>query len=220
MTEVILKILEIVGTVAFAVSGAFVAIKAKFDVFGVVVVGCTAAVGGGIIRDVLIGRTPPAIFSNIYILMIAAAVSIAVFIILYYKRNNFEKLDITTEKINNYFDAVGLAAFTVMGVEIAFLNNLSENVFLSITLGVLTGVGGGLLRDIFTENLPYILKKHIYAIASLLGAGVYYFLRLFIDSTLIPTIVGIVVIVTLRVLATIYRWSLPKITLRDKSDKK
>ncbi len=220
MTEIILKILEIIGTVAFAVSGAFVAIKAKFDIFGVVVVGSTTAVGGGMIRDVLIGRTPPLIFSNLYILAIAVVVSVIVFVISYFNSKNFEKFDFITEKINNYFDAVGLAAFTVMGVEIAFVNNLFDNVFLSLTLGVLTGVGGGLLRDIFTKNLPYIFKKHIYAIAALLGASIYYVLRLFVDNALIPMIAGIVVVVTLRVLATIYQWNLPKINLESEKKEK
>ncbi len=211
--ETVFKILEILGTVAFAISGALVAIKAKFDIFGVVVVGSVTAVGGGIIRDLLIGRTPPAIFDNLYIMAIACAVSIIVFIVAYILHNKFDEFDEKLEKINNYIDAVGLATFSIMGVEVAFATGNYQNVFLSITLGVLTGVGGGLLRDIFTENLPYIFKKHIYAIASIIGAVVYYLIRLNMGSTIIPSVVGIVIIVSLRVLATVYRWSLPKVNI-------
>ncbi len=214
-TEIIIKILEILGTVAFAVSGALVAIKAKFDAFGVIVVGCVTAVGGGITRDILIGRTPPAIFENIYILAIACGVSLIVFIISYVNKKKFLLMDEKIEKVNNYFDAVGLATFSVMGVEIAFVSGFSGNAFLAITLGLLTGVGGGLLRDIFTENLPYIFKKHIYAIASLAGVTAYYLIRLYVADTIIPTVVGFVIIIALRVLATIYRWNLPKVHLPE-----
>ena len=212
----VLKILEILGTIAFAVSGAFVAIKAGFDIFGVIVVGCVTAVGGGITRDILIGSTPPAIFSNGYILLIACVVSIIAFIIAYIKKDKFISINERIERVNNYFDAVGLAAFSVMGVEIAFIKGLSGNALLSIMLGVLSGVGGGLLRDIFTQNLPYIFKKHIYAIASILGASAYYLIRVNSKNTVIASIIGIVIIVSLRVLATVYRWSLPKVKLIDK----
>ncbi len=216
MTEIILKIIEIIGTIAFAVSGTLVAIKAKFDVFGVLVVGCITAVGGGITRDIIVGQTPPLIFSNLYILGIAALTSVTVFVIAYTKRKAFERVRERVEHVNNYFDAAGLAAFTVMGVELCFSTyEVCHNAFLTITLGVLTGVGGGLLRDIFTENTPYIFKKHIYALASILGASVYYVIRLYVDNTILPTIAGIIVVFLLRLLATKYRWSLPKIRLND-----
>lgn len=216
MQEIILKILEVVGTVSFAVSGTFVAIKAKFDAFGVIVVGCTVAVGGGIIRDVISGKFPPLIFSNLGILAVAAVASIAVFIIAYLNNDKFTFLDEKTEIINNYFDALGLATFTVMGVEFANVYSFFQNPFFSITLGVITGVGGGLLRDIFTENTPYIFKKHIYAVAAVFGALIYYLLRrfFFTHNTVIPTVIGIAVIVSLRVCATIFCWSLPKVKLQ------
>ena len=134
LPEIILFALEIIGTVAFAVSGAFVAIKARFDIFGVLVIGCITAVGGGITRDMLIGATPPAIFSKIYIVGIACLASLIVFIVAYIKRKKFDEIRERIEHINNIFDAIGLAAFTVMGTEIAFTNGISENVFLSIKL--------------------------------------------------------------------------------------
>ena len=216
ITEIILLVLEIIGTISFAVSGAFVAIKARFDIFGVLVIGCLTAVGGGITRDMLIGATPPAVFSRLYVIAIAVFTSVAVFIIAYMNRKKFDEFRGKIEYINNTFDAIGLAAFSVAGTEIAFSSALSDNAFLAITLGVLTGCGGGVLRDILTETQPYIFKKHVYAIASIVGAGIYYVLRLFSVNTLIPSLIGMSIIVLLRLLASKYKWSLPKIKLSEK----
>ena len=212
---IILQILEIIGTVAFAVSGAFVAIKARLDLFGVLFIGCITAVGGGIMRDILIGQTPPVIFSKLYILIIAACSALIVFVISYIYNQKFDELEKKTEHVNNFFDAIGLAAFSVMGTETAFVQGLSSNVFLAITLGVLTGVGGGVLRDILTSTTPYIFKKHVYAVASLLGASAYFILRVILDGTLIASAVGMLLILAVRMLATKYLWGLPKVHLQD-----
>ena len=212
---IILQILEIIGTVAFAVSGAFVAIKSKLDVFGVVFIGCVTAVGGGITRDLLIGQNPPAIFSNLYILLIAAITSVFVFVIARITHRQFvigyEKIEPT----QNVFDAFGLAAFTVMGTEIAFLHALQDNAVLAVLLGMLTGVGGGVIRDVLTSTTPYIFKKHIYALASIAGAVIYYVMRLFMADTLLPSVVAMLAVVVLRLLAAKYRWSLPKVHLEE-----
>ena len=209
-SEIILLILEIVGTVAFAVSGAFVAVKAKLDLFGVLFIGCITAVGGGITRDILIGQTPPAIFSNLYVLLIAAITSLTVFLIAYVMHRKFLVAYERIEPIQNIFDAFGLAAFSVMGTELAFVHGLQENAILAVLLGLLTGVGGGVLRDVMTSTTPYIFKKHIYAIASILGALIYYVMRLNMDDTLLPSVVAMVLVVCVRLLAAKYRWSLPK----------
>ena len=211
-------VLEIIGVVAFAVSGAFVAIKTKFDIFGVIVVGCITAVGGGITRDLIAGQTPPKIFENVYILGVAAFASILAFCLAYAKRKKFNAIKEKIEIFNNYFDAAGLATFTIMGVEYAFQYGLSDNIFLAITMGVLTGVGGGLLRDLFTETTPYIFTKHIYAIASILGASVFYVMRSFMPKSVLPSIVGIAIIFLLRVFATIFHWRLPKAHVDEKID--
>ena len=211
ITEIILLVLEIIGTIAFAVSGTFVAIKARFDIFGVLVIGCITAVGGGIMRDILIGITPPTIFAKLYIFGIAILATIVVFIVAYIKREKFDEIRERIEHINNIFDAIGLAAFTVMGTEIAFINEIENDVLLSVMLGVLTGVGGGILRDILTKNPPYIFKKHVYAVAALVGAILYYLIRVWINDTILPSIVAIVFIIGIRLLATKYRWDLPKI---------
>lgn len=211
-------VLEILGTIAFAVSGTFVAIKARFDVFGVLVIGCITAVGGGIMRDILIGETPPLIFTRLYIIGVAAAVSMVAFVIAYVKRASFDKISEKIEHVNNIFDAIGLAAFTAMGTELAFTDGVSGNVFLSITLGVLTGVGGGLLRDVLTGTSPYIFKKHVYAVATIFGAAIYYAIRVWTDSTVFPSIVAVLFIIVIRLLATKYRWNLPKIIIKEEKE--
>ena len=218
-TEVILFILEVVGTISFAVSGAFVAIKAKFDIFGVLVIGCITAVGGGIMRDILIGNLPPIIFSKVYLLLIACASALTVFLISYKQRKKFDGLRGKIEHINNVFDAIGLAAFTVMSTELAFTYGFEKNVFLSLVLGVLPAVGGGLLRDILTETPPYIFTKHVYAVAALGGSILYYVIRLFVENTIFPGVPALFFIIGIRMLATKYRWKLPKIQLEETEKK-
>lgn len=212
--ELIINILVIVGTVAAGISGAFVAIKAKLDLFGVVFVGCVTAVGGGILRDMMVGRTPPAIFSSLYLLLIAAVTSMVVFVVAYIASKRFELIRKKVEQVNNVFDAVGLAAFTVVGVDVAFTTGtVFHNPVLSVLLGLLTGVGGGIFRDILTATTPYIFKKHIYAIACLGGAILYYVLRYFTGNTLIAAIVCMSFVITIRMLATRFRWEVPKVHL-------
>ena len=216
-SEIIFLILEIVGTVAFAVSGAFAAIKAKLDIFGVLFIGCITAVGGGITRDLLIGETPPRIFKveNLYILAIAAVSALVVFVAAYLSRKKFLTAYEQVEPIQNVFDAFGLAAFSVTGTAVAFDAGLSGNPVLAILLGMLTGVGGGVFRDVLTSTTPYIFKKHVYALASIGGASVYYVMRLFIEPILIPSLVAMALVVAVRLLAAKYRWSLPKVKLED-----
>ncbi len=208
-------ILEIVGTVAFAVSGAFVAIQAGLDIFGVLFIGVVTAVGGGMTRDLLIGVTPPAIFSNLYVLLVAALTALAVFLLAYVKRKKFNEIREKIEHVNNFFDAIGLAAFSVMGTETAFVHGLSANPVLSVALGMLTGVGGGVFRDILTNTTPYIFKKHVYALASIGGATLYYVLRLLVTGTWLPSVLAVLFVVAIRLLAAKYRWNLPKVRLLE-----
>lgn len=213
--DIALLVLEIVGTVAFAISGALVSIKAKLDMLGVILLGCITAVGGGIIRDLIIGRTPPAVFSRSYMVLIAVAVSVVVFVVSYIKRRHFTEMRKKIEHINNFFDAVGLAAFSVMGTETAFAYGLEDKLLLSVTLGVLTGVGGGLIRDVLVNDTPYILKKHVYALVSILGSLMYYILRFYLENSIIFIAIPVVMIVVLRMLAARFRWSLPRVHIED-----
>lgn len=218
MTEII-KILEIIGTIAFAVSGALVAINRELDIFGVVFVGCITAVGGGILRDMLLGIHPPAIFSNYLILFIAIITGILCFIISYLNRKKFTEFKLRIEYINNVFDAFGLAAFTVTGAEIAWTNGFMGNGFFVVLLGMITGVGGGIFRDVLIDTTPFIFKKHVYALASIIGGICYYFIRKYYGDITIGSVVAMVIIVAMRLLAAKYRWNLPKIHLGSNANK-
>ena len=215
LSDLTVLILNIIGTVSFAISGALVSVKARLDLFGVVFLGMVTAFGGGMMRDVLIGRQP-AIFSNPSLVGIALITGISVFIILYINRKNILKLDMKITYFNNFFDAIGLGAFTVMGTEIAFTSGVYENVLLSVSLGFLTAVGGGMIRDVLADTAPFILKKHVYALVSILGALVYYYLRLFGMAGGVASSVVIGLVFALRMLATKYEWTLPKIHYEEK----
>ncbi|MBE6912567.1 MAG: trimeric intracellular cation channel family protein [Ruminococcaceae bacterium] len=211
VSELILLVLEIIGTVSFSVSGAMVGIKARLDIFGVVFVSAITAFGGGVLRDILIGRTPPAIFEIGHMALLSFLSAIIVFVIIRFKKEKFSAFEERIEFINNVFDAMGLAAFSVMGTEVAFAAGFSGNVFISVTLGMFTGIGGGIFRDVLTDSTPFVFKKHIYAVASIIGSTLYYILRNNFENLVVVSVVPIVVIFSIRMLATKYRWSLPKI---------
>lgn len=209
----IMKVLEIIGTIAFAVSGALVAIGASLDIFGVVFVGCITAFGGGIVRDLLLGITPPSIFNNLSMFLLAMMTTIIVFIVAYINRKRFNALRTKTEHINNFFDALGLAVFTVIGAEVGFINGFSDNGFIIVVIGMITGIGGGIFRDILTDTTPYVFKKHVYAVASLLGAVLYLILRRCTDNIPLISILSMTLVFLIRMLATIFHWSLPKVRI-------
>ena len=211
MTEII-KILEIAGTIAFSVSGALIACGAGLDIFGVVFVGCTTAIGGGIIRDVVLGIHPPTIFTNYLLFILAVFTSVITFIIAYINKEKFHPLKSKIDTVNNYFDAVGLAVFSVIGAEAGFVNGHSHNVFIIVLCGMITGVGGGIIRDIMIGTTPYVFKKHVYALASILGSLLYYLLRYYLETVSLASGVTIFCVILIRILATKYRWELPKMT--------
>lgn len=215
ISNVVFLIMEWIGTISFAVSGALVAIRCSLDLFGVVIAGCITAVGGGIIRDILVGNIPPKIFSNPIILLVAVATSILVFLIAYIYRNRFRQIRETIDTVNVFFDALGLASFSITGMEIACISLLEENSLLTITLGVITGVGGGVLRDVLVNEKPYILTKHIYAVVSIVGCCIYYILSIQLGLKVMATFFVVIFVVVMRLLAARFRWSLPKIKLEE-----
>jgi len=210
MTEVI-KIMEIIGTIAFVVSGSLVAISASLDIFGVVFVACITAFGGGILRDVLLGVTPPAIFSNFPIFLLALIVAIVIFVIAYLFREKFYFFKTKIESLNNVFDAIGLAAFVVIGSETAVVHGFLDNGFIVVFAGMITGVGGGIFRDILIDTTPYVFKKHVYALAAIIGGITYYLIRKYTQNIQMASLFSLLLVVIIRMLATKYRWSLPRI---------
>ncbi len=212
----ILFITELIGTVAFAVSGALVAIDRSLDFFGVVFIGCITAVGGGILRDVILGQVPPRAFLNLYILLIAAVASTVVFVVAYLFRSRYIEYRQKIEIINNVFDAIGLAAFAVMGTENAINAGFIDNAVFCISLGTVTCIGGGMLRDMMTNATPYVLKKHIYALAAIAGSWLYLVLSRTEANHLAATVGAMAVVFVIRMLATYFRWSLPRVFAEKK----
>jgi len=216
VSEIVLLITEWIGTISFSVSGSFVAIRHNLDLFGVATVGAITAIGGGIMRDTMIGNTPPKIFSNPLVLLVAVATSIIVFLITYFNRKNFKMLSEKIDTINVLFDALGLASFTIAGTEVACLASFEDNALLVITLGVITGVGGGILRDVLVNEKPYILTKHIYAVVSILGCCLYYLISVYLNYKVFATVFVLIFTVLVRLLAAKFHWKLPKIYIDEK----
>lgn len=210
--EIFITLMEIVGTIAFAISGAMVAVKKNMDILGIVILGITTAVGGGIIRDIILGNTPPQVFKNPTYPLIAFITSLVVFLFLYVykKKNGHENLKKWYEKSLIVFDAIGLGIFTTVGISVAIQANERNSWFLYLFVGVITGVGGGILRDILADDTPYILVKHVYACASIIGAIICILLWNIVGKT-ISMFVGTVVVIIIRLLAAHYKWNLPKI---------
>lgn len=216
ITEILIHLTELIGTVAFSVSGAIHAIGKKLDLLGVVVLGCLTALGGGVLRDLLLGQIPPRAFSNFEYLTVAALSALTVFIAARFFKNGYRSHLTQLEQINNIFDAVGLGTFSVVGVQIAIETGHGSNLFFCIFLGVTTGCGGGILRDLMCAKVPGVLTKHIYALASAAGSALYWCLHLLHLPELVAVLCGIGAVITIRMLATVFRWSLPK--LRELGD--
>ena len=206
MTEFLL-ILEIIGTVAFAVSGAMTGLSKKMDIFGVVILGLTTAVGGGAIRDIILGLTPPAMFTNPIYAAVAAVVSVIVF--LPAVRRWLTAYSRASDLVMLVMDSLGLGVFTVVGIQRAYTATDHRGFFLLVFVGVVSGVGGGLMRDVMAGNTPYIFVKHVYASASILGAILCVALWQPLGATA-AMIIGASVILTVRLLAAHYHWSLPR----------
>lgn len=164
---------------------------------------------GGIIRDILVGKIPPSAFSNYRYMAIAAATALIVFLIARMFREYYQHHVEVVNAVNNVFDAAGLGAFTITGAKVAMSMGYTENGFFVVFLAMVTGIGGGVLRDLMIGEIPFVLRKRIYAVASILGGMVYYQLVWRIDD-MAAAFIGIGTVFGLRMLATIFKWNLPK----------
>ena len=207
----IMFVLELIGAAAFAVSGAMVAIEKRADIFGILFLAVTTALGGGVIRDVLIGRIPPVMFVSYWYLLISVVAALAVFIDAYLRSEKYKLHLDKLDAVNNIFDAIGLAVFTVSGMNAAM--PVSDNVILVLFVGMCTGVGGGMLRDVMTNTMPKVLRQRVYAVASLLGGGLYYAMYALGVNQIVSLGCGMLLIFALRLFATIFKWNLPSVKL-------
>lgn len=208
-TEIL--IIELIGITAFAISGALVAMKKNFDLFGIIVLGVITAVGGGAVRDIILGINPPAMFRNSLYVFVAFLTSIVSFgfgaaAALKLKKNRKFFIDVV-----NFFDAIGLGVFAVTGTNTAIINGHANNAFLAIFVGVVTGIGGGMLRDILAGKIPFVLYKDVYASAAIIGASLYYIMYLHGVNSFVSVSSSILVTILIRLLATFYHLGLPKL---------
>ncbi len=211
----IMLVLDMLGTIAFAISGALVGIRHRMDWFGVNVLAIVTATGGGILRDIIIGDHPPVMFRNPIYVLVAAITANVVFVVMYFHPRRPKRLSAVYDMLMFVFDTLGVAAFTVDGVMLGVAHGYKHNLFLLVFLGVMTGVGGGMIRDVLADQMPDVLRKHVYAIASILGAVVTGFIVRQFDMRRTGIIAGFCVVVLLRVLASHFKWNLPKVRLPE-----
>lgn len=213
--EFMLQCAELVGTIAFALSGALLAIEKRLDIFGILLLSIITALGGGTIRDLLLGITPPKMFYSYQYLALAAAAALITFLAARRSRGIFGRFQSLMDALFVFSDALGLGIFAVIGTEAGLAAGYGDIPFLCIFLGMTTGVGGGILRDIMCGDIPFVLRKHIYAVAAIAGGLVFYVLiRTGLDGTL-AALAGVVVTVALRLLAWHYRWNLPRVQVPE-----
>ncbi len=195
------SIIDILGTVSFAISGALTAMRKKLDVFGILIIALVTSVGGGTLRDILIGKTPVSWMLNMtFVYVIFAATVIAIIFrryLKYVRRSLF------------LFDTIGIALYTMAGVQIATAAGLSP--VICVIIGTISACFGGVIRDILCNEIPIIFHKEIYATTCILGASIYLMLINYGLHTTWSMVIAGSIIITLRTLAVVKEWSLPSV---------
>ena len=200
--ELFIYILDLFGTMAFAVTGAFKAIEHKADIVGIIILATITGVAGGTIRDIILGKTlPNSLIDPAYVII--TVISAVTLFFLYSKMRKHWNVFLK-------FDAIGLGVFTVIGATFAY-NLVGMNFLVIVLAGMLTAIGGGILRDIFVNQTPIVFVKELYASASFIGAVLFYFTLLVTNEIYAAMIIGLVITTTLRLVAMKYNWNLPRV---------
>lgn len=187
---------------AFAVTGAFKAIEHKSDIVGIIILATITGVAGGTIRDIVLGKIPPnSLLEPTYLI-----ITVVTGIILFFLYSRLKK----HWNVFLKFDAIGLGVFTIIGATFAF-NIFGLNFLAMVLAGMLTAVGGGILRDVFVNEIPLVFVKELYASASFVGVVVFYFMLVIGGELYLATIIGIILTTGLRLVAMKYNWNLPKV---------
>ena len=195
----IILLLDYIGTCVFAISGALAAMRHRFDPFGVLILAAVTAVGGGSLRDVLIGRTPVGWMQDInYAYLIIVGTLIAIL---------FRKYLVYVRRTMFLFDSIGLGLFTIIGVEIGVATGLHP--IICVLIGTLSASFGGVIRDILSNEVPLIFHKEIYATACIMGALTYLIIQPLKLPIEINFIITIGIVISIRILAVVFKWSLP-----------
>lgn len=215
-------ILELTGTVAFAISGAMLAIQKKLDIFGAVVLGTVCAVGGGLLRDLILGNTPPAMFRNSIYAFTAIFTCIITFLLEYainkkYKISKKIKSNWYNSRFMVVCDSIGLGIFVIVGMNAAINSGYFDNAFLCIFVAVITGIGGGMIGETLVASIPKVLRKRIYAVAGIIAAIVYYNFEKLAFYKPISILTVIALTVAIRLMAIHYNWNLPYIDKTEES---
>lgn len=210
--ESVISSFEILGVIVFAITGALEAIKSGLDLLGVLIIGVTTAVGGGIIRDLVLGINPPASFNDPKYIYIAGATALIVFSFAYYNKKVMGNASIKIfDKILTLTDAIGLAVFTVLGMKVAYALSYEYRGVIYVFVGLITGVGGGVIRDVLLQKVPYILERNIYASASIIGAIIFYFMTKYgLLTEALRMEISILIIFSIRMYAARHNLDLPK----------
>ena len=196
-----IQIIDILGTAAFAISGVSVALNKRMDAFGVIIIAFVTAVGGGTLRDVMIGIEPVSWMTNMtYVYVIVGAAFFSVLL-----RNKIAYLRTSLF----LFDTIGIGLYTVVGIETGLVAGLHP--IICIALGTMTACFGGVLRDILCNEIPVIFRKEIYATACILGGFTYFFLRYVTADNNFIFIIAAVVVITIRILAVKFKIKLPSL---------
>ena len=220
LLNTILLIIAVIGTVAYAISGALTGIESKLDLFGVIVLSVITATGGGFLRDLIMGEHRFVIFDEWWYPLIAFAVACLVFAIMWFIK------DLSWEDSKAYrltyliIDSVGLGAFVIVGVLRAQTKGDVTNEGQLIFYSLLTCVGGSLLRDLLVMRIPAIFRKHIYAVAAIIGSVYFVFMAKVIDNIWLNSIITVLIVVTIRFFAARYKWNFPKIHLKNEEESK
>lgn len=202
--------IDVLGTIAFAVSGVYAALEKKLDLFGVIIIAFVTAIGGGTIRDMLIGDLPVAWIRSTHYTVIILVTAI---IVILFRRSirNFKKTLLV-------FDSLGLGFFTILGLQKGIAFDLHPIV--CVALGTITGCFGGVVRDMLLNNIPIIFHKEIYASACIAGGTVFFVLKSLHFNEELNETVSIAVIFAIRMLAIRYDWELPGLYHQKVSKKK
>lgn len=205
MLTVAISIIDVLGTLAFALSGALLGVRKRFDLFGILFLSFVAGITGGLMRDVLIGALPPAAFANVHYSLIAIAAGLITFF--------WYRSVAAWARLILLVDAVGLAMFSVAGAQKAI--EFGINPPMAALLGMLTGIGGGMARDILAGEIPFVLQRDLYAIAALAGAAIVSGGHVLAVPSLYALLMGAAACILLRVMAIYRGWKLPTRTEAD-----
>jgi uncharacterized membrane protein YeiH len=197
---IVIQILDLFGTMAFAVTGAFKAIEHKSDIVGIVILSTITGVAGGVIRDITFGKLPPTAVVNPLYITITVSTAIVIFF-LYPSLKKHSDLFLK-------FDAIGLGVFTIIGSIFAY--NIFGLNFLAMSIsGVLSAIGGGILRDVFVNEIPMVFVKEFYASASFLGVAILFALLSINTNLSLAAIIAMIMTTSIRLIAVKFQWNLP-----------